>query len=358
MKHKIKIVSLLVTVALVFTVVSFSGILKAGTNESTVTTETNIVVYDGISNDRKYLSCTSDGTKVDLFNVDDKSGRQMWKLVKVPGLTGVYNIIVSNGVSNDRKYLSCISDGTKVDLFNVDDKSGRQMWKLVKVPGLPGVYNIIVYGGIKDRSYLSCTSDGFKVDLWYNDDESGRQRWKLETKRVVTNMKYDTSGDNIVKKAPESVDEIDCDNSSKSAVGHQNVSFSKTVTTSQNWSFSNATTNGLSLSLEMSVGVPLISVSGNVTTSVEKTFTYENGKTISQEVTKSWNNTIDIPPRTHARAIASITQAVLNIPFSATITTYFLDGTQSSEVVNGIYSGVDYSSLKVKIKDVKNGKTL
>ncbi len=90
------------------------------------------------------------------------------------------NIQVLRGLSTDRSLLSCSPDGTVVDLWNVDDGSGRQEWNITLVPGLSDTYNITVSNGVNDRKYLSCTSDGTRVDLWSKDDGSGRQRWQLQ----------------------------------------------------------------------------------------------------------------------------------------------------------------------------------
>ena len=96
----------------------------------------NIQVFEGIKNDRRFLSCTDDGTKVDLWGTDDASGRQRWKFT-FEGTTkdghSYYTITISGGVKGDRKYLSCTQDGTKVDLWKENDKSGRQLWIFEKL---------------------------------------------------------------------------------------------------------------------------------------------------------------------------------------------------------------------------------
>jgi len=147
----------------------------------------NIQVLRGLSTNNSLLSCTADGTKVDLYNTDDGSGRQEWNIVQVIGQPeGIYNIIVSGGVTSDKKYLSCTEDGSKVDLYTKDDGSGRQRWTFTPVsqpnnPIIPSYYNIKIVGGTNNgRVYLSCIPDGTKVDLYNTDDGSGRQRWQLQ----------------------------------------------------------------------------------------------------------------------------------------------------------------------------------
>jgi hypothetical protein len=145
----------------------------------------NMQVLRGLTSSRSLLSCTGDGTKVDLWSKDDGSGRQRWTFVpiKVQGEEEVYNIIVESGLSSNRKYLSCTSDGTKVDLWSKDDGSGRQRWEIFPVQNspTPDTYIIKVCEGVAtDRRYLSCTADGGKVDLYSKDDGSGRQRWQIQ----------------------------------------------------------------------------------------------------------------------------------------------------------------------------------
>jgi hypothetical protein len=91
----------------------------------------HIIVSKGVSGDRKYLSCTQDGSKVDLWNEDDNSGRQRWQFVPVQSpICTYYNIKVDAGVTGGRTLLSCTPDGSTVDLWNVDDGSGRQRWQV------------------------------------------------------------------------------------------------------------------------------------------------------------------------------------------------------------------------------------
>lgn len=142
----------------------------------------NLEVLRGLTSNRNLLSCTSDGTLVDLFSSDDGSGRQQWNFVPVSG-TAFYNIIVVGGVSSQRIYLSCNNDGSVVDLFTSDDGSGRQRWSVTPVHDSPtcSTYLIRVSEGVSsNRRYLSCTPNGTVVDLYTSDDGTGRQRWQLQ----------------------------------------------------------------------------------------------------------------------------------------------------------------------------------
>jgi len=96
----------------------------------------NILVSGGTVKGATFLSCTDEGTYMDLIPYDDGSGRQRWTLHKVSD--GVYNIKVFGGTQNNRTFLSCTADDNDqkiqyVSLYNKDDGSGRQRWKL-KIP--------------------------------------------------------------------------------------------------------------------------------------------------------------------------------------------------------------------------------
>jgi hypothetical protein len=142
----------------------------------------NLQVLRGLSSNRSLLSCSEDGSVVDLWSADDGSGRQKWSIVPVQGFSEIFNIVVDGGVSTNKRYLSCTADGSRVDLYPKDDGSGRQRWSFVKLDSnIPAYYNIKIVGGVETgRLFLSCSEDGLVVDLWSSDDGSGRQRWQLQ----------------------------------------------------------------------------------------------------------------------------------------------------------------------------------
>jgi hypothetical protein len=116
------------------------------------------------------LSCTSDGSRIDLYWLDDDSGRQKWEFLLLPN--GKYTIRVHAGTGT-RTFLSCAADGSRVDLSDKDDGSGRQQWRLVTIT--KGTFNIVSVA-IPNR-FLS--TNGSLVSLSDNDDKSGRQQWRL-----------------------------------------------------------------------------------------------------------------------------------------------------------------------------------
>jgi hypothetical protein len=139
----------------------------------------NIRIAGGVDPGYYLLSVPSDGSKADLYGIDDLSGHQRWKIVPSAD-PKFYNILVFGGVSNDRKYLSTTEDGTLVDLFTEDDGSGRQRWSIL--PREDGqTYNILISGGVNSgRTFLNASQDGMLVNLHTQDDGSGRQRWSFQ----------------------------------------------------------------------------------------------------------------------------------------------------------------------------------
>jgi len=146
-------------------------------NASILTEETHIRCAGGLTSPRSMLSVTSDGTKVDLWSIDDESGRQKWKLIQMPGMANCFHIIVHGGVPQDKIFLSCTADGKKTDLWSKDDASRRQRWMFIPIPGKLNTYHIMVAGGVSGKAFLSCSADGSTVDLFDRDDGSGRQQW-------------------------------------------------------------------------------------------------------------------------------------------------------------------------------------
>jgi len=147
-----------------------------------ITGSHHLQVLRGLTSNNSLLSCSKDGSVVDLFSNDDGTGRQVWNFQPVPNYSDLYYITVSNGVTGPNQLLSCAEDGSYVDLYDHDDNSGRQRWSLALVPNssICSYYNIRVSSGVGNgRVWLSCGTDN-SVNLWTQDDGSGRQRWQLQ----------------------------------------------------------------------------------------------------------------------------------------------------------------------------------
>jgi len=138
----------------------------------------HIRIAGGTPPDRQILSAAGDGGKVDLWGIDDRSGRQMWIIEHVPGSRFVH-IRVSDGTPYDRRLLSVSSDGSSCDLFH-DDGSGRQLWEIERIPGSRFVHIRIAGGTPRDRQLLSVYPNGDRIDLFSHDDGSGHQQWLID----------------------------------------------------------------------------------------------------------------------------------------------------------------------------------
>ena len=124
------------------------------------------------------MSVNTTGSLTDLYDRDDKSGRQRW-IIQLSPDGQLYNILVENGITTGLSYLSTTTDGSKVDLYSRDDGTGRQRWIIEPVPQSNN-FHIKIRGGVNNsRKYLSTTADGSKVDLYHIDDKSGRQLWQF-----------------------------------------------------------------------------------------------------------------------------------------------------------------------------------
>jgi hypothetical protein len=147
----------------------------------------NILVGGGTPSNRKYLNVNAEGSKVDLSDRDDGSGRQRWIIEVVPNSAfsfqpgnDKYSIRISGGVTNTSKYLSITTDGSKVDLYHIIDGSRRQLWDFAIPQGIK--FNLQISGGVTSgRTLLSTPASLTLVDLFDKDDNSGRQQWVLES---------------------------------------------------------------------------------------------------------------------------------------------------------------------------------
>lgn len=127
-----------------------------------------------------YLSCadcTSD--VVDVWHVDDGSGRQRWIMYEVPQAPGEYNIMVYAGRACDAGcwYLSAHEDGRTVNMWPVDDGSGRQRWVFRQMGD--SRYQIRLAGGkADDKVFLGIGDDGKQVRLFSKDNS--RSLWDMD----------------------------------------------------------------------------------------------------------------------------------------------------------------------------------
>ncbi|KAI8584430.1 hypothetical protein K450DRAFT_219824 [Umbelopsis ramanniana AG] len=124
------------------TVDMYSGDDNSGRQEwlfTLVEGKTNIynIVVGGRSGCSTFLSsspCPSN--VVTLFGGDDQSGRQQWFANPIGNTTNHFNLMTVTGRAGCNQFLStadCTNSSNLVDMFDVDDGSGRQRWVLTRI---------------------------------------------------------------------------------------------------------------------------------------------------------------------------------------------------------------------------------
>ena len=129
---------------------------------------------------KRALSCgnQSQGSVVDTWHVDDASGRQRWVLEPAAGgACGEYTIRVCDGdAPAQAAYLSAREHEPVVDIWGLDDGSGRQRWKLQR-EGKNRYYVWLAGGRTDAKLYLTNNNNGVGLDALAKGDR--RQLWQL-----------------------------------------------------------------------------------------------------------------------------------------------------------------------------------
>ncbi|REG96498.1 ETX/MTX2 family pore-forming toxin [Flavobacterium aquicola] len=303
----------------------------------------------GLTGSKKYLSTTEDGTKVDLWNIDDLSGRQQW--VFNPLSDGSYNINIYSGVSNSNRFLSTSEDGRKVDLWTKDDLSGRQRWNIIPLNN--DVFSIIVKGGVNTaRKYLSCTSDGSLVDLWTNDDLTGRQNWKIEAAGEfdLVGITYSLAPEDVVTMVPSFITSISITNNT-ALQQTMSANFATKATESSNFS----QTKGISIKVSSSLKVKVPFIDGNINTEVTTSASWQYGGASQNEDSRSYNFPISVTPYSTYSITASIAMKKISVNYEAT---FKHRSTNTIKKLSGRWEGIQASQIVYNINDIKAGKSV
>ncbi|GLC33332.1 hypothetical protein PLESTB_000345000 [Pleodorina starrii] len=253
----------------------------------------------GVSSNRTFLSCTSDGTKVDLC---------------------YYHIEVLGGVGCGRRLVSCSPDGERTELVDADDGSGRQRWILE--PTTNGYFLIRVQAGISaaasGRRYLSCTSCGQVVDLWTHDDGSGRQQWLLRPETVrLTRLDFQLEAARVTA-LPDHTSSVTISNASCTP---QNATFNFSRKAPQT-SWFDADDDAVEMVAAAaaggsgSVAVPCCLASGRVALSPAAVWKYGTDKQ-RQADPRDYALPLLVPPRSRVSATVGVPVAELEVPYIA-----------------------------------------
>jgi len=295
----------------------------------------------GLSTNNKYLSCTSDGGKVDLYHKDDNSGRQQWKLkqLSMSGKNAVYNITPFDGIfGSNKKIFSCTWDGKKVDLYHKDDGSGRQRWVFIPNGRDPKsnqpVFNIRVLRGVDNgRVWLSCTDNGKLVDLYHRDDGSGRQKWVVTPVDMkIVSIDYQLDAAKILNSSPMLL-------ASQTLRNHtgqkQSMKFTVNQEVTNESTFNNTAGISVTVGTTFSAKVPMM---GDSEISMSATASYEHSWGGSKSTKQSWSQEfpVEVDANKTVKAKAIVKKVVMDVPYVATLKS---SATGKVAYVRGVWKG-------------------
>jgi len=313
-------------------------------NPVIATWKTIIEVAGGSDTRFTYLSCSADGTIIDLWDVIDNPncGRQVWVFYMIA--SHVFNIIISGGTQKGATFLSSSRDGKQLDLVPKDDGSGRQRWTLNKVSD--GVYNIKIFGGtLNDSTFLSCKASqlvpglGNVVYLQNTDDGSGRQRWKLQNIPLI-DVSFSIDNGRILQNTPEVIASQEVVNRTTIA---QSMSFQVAQTVEEKSFFETSQGVSMTVGTTFESGVPFVgdvSINFSLTASFQQTF----GKEVSKSKTITATFPVAAPAGKKVVCDAIVTKSKLQVPYSFT----FADGT----VQQGMWYGVSAWGLNSEFNEM------
>jgi len=310
----------------------------------------NIYPVRGLTTSRKFLSTKQDGSKVDLWNKDDESGRQRWCFEKTPD--GFYNILIYSGVENSKRFLSVTSDGSKVDLYHKDDNSGRQKWQLIEIGN--NLYQIRIKGGVANgKKYLSVIADGSKVDLYHKDDKTGRQQWKIESvgEWELTDIKYFLSPDNIVISEPDFISEATIRNGTKTAQ-RLTCHFQKKATETSSFSSTKGTSVKVAATIE--VGIPHLA-DGEIQTEVTGTASWTYGGSETKEDIQTYDFPILVPPMAAYKGKAIVSRNKISANYEAILTNKISGKTKK---IKGRWEGIICGNINYELTDCSDPDVL
>lgn len=165
---------------------------------------------------------------------------------------------------------------------------------------------------------------------------------------LLTNVSYPTLGFEQASITPKVLESTTFENDSST---EQTVAFTdeEEVETSSSWSV----TAGLEYSYtsKIEAGIPEVATVGAESTwkvSVSGTYSHSTRKLDR----KTWNIPVVCPPHSKVKAVASIRQGTLSLPYTGTIEVTLDTGAKFTYPVQGIYEGVSYSSVEITTEEL------
>ena len=319
----------------------------------------------------RYLSVSDDCNNpgVDLYSYDDGSSRQKFRFQRIPGTPDQYKISVAGGRSCTKRFLSVVEDCGAIlpnaDLYyDISETKKIIVWRLDPIIGAKNTFNVVNVGRIAcDYKYLSCTDNwDNNVPLQPADDLTKRQQWEIPTfpafyKSIqLSNVNMDLSqkvliSSKVVKgsirvlvnKSPTQPDEIEFESCTENVV-------------TQSWKSTES--NAFTLSQEAGVSVS-VKASAGLTATVEaeaeasarassersSETSISNGKSQEQRDKQCIKAKCTAPPNKRAECFTKFEESTYEIPFTATETRYFFDGSFVSSKISGVQTTSDCTNV-------------
>jgi len=163
------------------------------------------------------------------------------------------------------------------------------------------------------------------------------------TSYAITNLQYNLNSLQLITSPPQNYQEINLVNHT-SVEQTSSASFQYSTSNSSNWSATASLAIGVSTTV--SCGIPLLA-EGKVTVSATATVSYTNGNTYTTTTTNTYVAQANVPPNSTVVATLVVYQGTLNIPYTATVTATYDDGSTSTFNISSIYNGVNVDSVQV-----------
>ena len=164
------------------------------------------------------------------------------------------------------------------------------------------------------------------------------------------NVKYNLNAFRLVTEKPISLKEQIIDNSSTTATVIQQVTFSHSSTKTRTWSNQVGLKAGVKTTIK--AGIPLI-VEGKIEISAEVNYAHTWGGTSTETSTDTWSASVSVPPKGRVKAVGTVTQSTIEVPYEATVTTRYSDGTIKRENgTSGVYQGVNVSRFQITVENI------
>lgn len=357
---------------LIFLSLSFLLLFPLSSAQSLDDFTSNIISVGRAENLNRYLSVTAecDKTTVDLYTYDDESGRQKFRFQRIAGTSDQYKISIAGGRGCTKRFLSSSEDCAAIlpDAYlwnDISEVSKIVIWRLEAVPGVKNTFNIINVGRVAcDYKFLSCTDNGNNnVPLQPADDLTGYQRWRIPnfpafyksiqisglnmdlSKKVLISTKVvKGSIRTIVNKSPTQSDEIEFESCTENVV-------TQSWKSTQSDAFTLSQEAGVSVSVKAGGNAFGASVEaeaeGNARMSSERSSetSISNGKSQEKREKQCIKAKCTAPPKKKAECFTKFEESTYEIPFTATETRYYFDGTYVSSKISGVQTTSDCTNV-------------